>query len=106
MQNNESNSIRDRFSTFLAAKKLSQSKFARLTGYEQKNVSSFLTKKVKFPRIDLVVVLAKYFPELNLRWLLLGEGEMWVDPSVAIDKTSIQVLLKNQAEVLELLKAS
>jgi transcriptional regulator with XRE-family HTH domain len=100
------NQLRERLNQFLLEKNLSQSEFARQTGYHQKNISGFLTGTVKMPKVDLMVALATHFPELNLRWLLLGEGEMINSKTIEIDKNSIQTILEQQGEIFEYIKKS
>jgi transcriptional regulator with XRE-family HTH domain len=96
--------IKNRLETFLSSKELTQAEFSRITGYHPKNISGFLTGTVKLPKIDLVVALATHFPELNLRWLLLGEGEMINSKTIEIDKDSIQTILEQQGEIFEYIK--
>lgn len=96
--------IKDRLETFLIFKQLTQAEFSRITGYHPKNISGFLTGTVKMPKIDLMVALATHFSELNLRWLLLGEGEMINAQSIEIDKNSIQKILEQQGEIFEYIK--
>jgi transcriptional regulator with XRE-family HTH domain len=98
--------IKNRLETFLNSKDLTQAEFSRITGYHPKNISGFLTGTVKLPKIDLVVALATHFPELNLRWLLLGEGEMISSKTIEIDKDSIQTILEQQREIFEYIKKS
>jgi transcriptional regulator with XRE-family HTH domain len=96
--------IKNRFETFLNSKNLTQAEFSRITGYHPKNISGFLRGTVKMPKIDLVVVLATHFPELDLRWLLLGEGEMINSKTIEIDKNSIQTILEQQGKIFEYMK--
>jgi transcriptional regulator with XRE-family HTH domain len=98
--------IKNRLEAFLNSKELSQAEFARITSYHPKNISGFLTGTVKLPKIDLVVALATHFPELNLRWLLLGEGEMINSKTIEIDKNSIQTILEQQEGIFEYIKNS
>ena len=98
--------IKDRLENFLNSKELTQAEFSRITGYHPKNISGFLTGTVKMPKIDLMVALATHFPELNLRWLLLGEGEMINSKTIKIDKDSIQTILEQQGEIFEYIKKS
>ena len=98
--------IKDRLAFFLNSKQLTQAEFSRITGYHQKNISGFLTGTVKMPKIDLMVALATHFPELNLRWLLLGESEMINTKTIEIDKHSIQTILEQQGEIFEYIKIS
>jgi transcriptional regulator with XRE-family HTH domain len=69
--------ISDRFLHLLRVKKVSQKEFEDLSGIPQPTLSRFITGKVRSPKVELITALVQYFPELNLRWLLIGEGEMF-----------------------------
>jgi transcriptional regulator with XRE-family HTH domain len=93
--------VKNRFEFFLNSKDLTQAEFSRITSYHPKNISGFLTGTVKMPKIDFTIALATYFPELNLRWLLLGEGEMINLKTIEINKDSIEIILEQQRIILE-----
>ena len=85
----------ERFEQFLGMKRISQKDFAKRTGFPTYSLSKIITGTTKTPKIDLIIVLMQYFPELNLRWLLLEEGEMF------IDKTPISsTVFKNELDNL------
>ena len=101
--------VSDRFLYFLREKQLSQTDFGNTTGFPQYNLSRFIAGKVKSPKIELITALVQYFPELNLRWLLIGEGEMF---HAANDATILQLseqveklLLENEGLKGELMEA-
>jgi len=50
--------------------------FVKSTKYPQSNLSNYLKGRTKNPQLSLVIAIAGYFKELNLRWWLLGEGPM------------------------------
>lgn len=58
-------------------KEFSQKYFSDVTGFSEKNVSNIVKGLVLQPKSDFFVAIAQSFPELNLRWLLIGEGEMF-----------------------------
>ncbi len=68
-----------RLKFYFDSKKIQRKDFCQKTGYSEKNLSNALTGSVKLPRIDLIESLIRYDPNLNIRWLLLGEGEMMLN---------------------------
>ncbi len=104
--------ISHRFEIFLRAARVNQKEFAENTGYAQQSLSKFLTGTTKSPRIDLLVALATHYPKLDLRWLLLGEGEMWLSEerqAQQVDAVEIfqrnEILERENRDLRELLKA-
>lgn len=64
--------INQRFKQFIAFKGLSVSSFEKLCGF-----SNGYLKSVKIaPGIDKQKIISLNFPELNMGWLLTGEGPM------------------------------
>jgi hypothetical protein len=61
------------------------------------------------PRADLIVQVAVSFPDVNLRWLLLEEGEMFIDNQNG-DNLLLEIsrlkdeLLDSKNKVIELLE--
>ncbi len=71
--------ISERFEQFLGIKRISQKKFSEITGFPTYSLSKIITGRTNIPKIDFIIALMEHFPELNLRWLLLGEGEMFTN---------------------------
>lgn len=69
--------LSDRFNLFLRDKGVSQKEFSDTTGYLRQSLSKIVTGKTKMPKSDFIIALMKSYPDLNLKWLLLGEGEMY-----------------------------
>ncbi len=65
---------------------VNQKDLAAQIDYPRTNLSNFVNGNVKSPKIDLIVALANNFPQLNLNWLLTGEGEMWKEDYVKSGK--------------------
>lgn len=65
-------SVKERLTEFLKVKQISKSEFARRIGVSNAYITSMRVsiQPEKAQRIALT------FPELNMQWLLLGEGEM------------------------------
>lgn len=94
--------INDRFLLFLREKRISQKEFCEKTGYLRQSLSKFITGTTKLPKIDWVIGLLEQYPELNMRWLLLGEGEMWLDTPISKVEDSEQIkALKNENRMLQ-----
>ncbi len=70
-------SIASRLKNFIQHKELSTSAFSRALKYKscEKIARLFRTKGAK-PSVDIVADIAHQFSELNIRWLLTGEGDM------------------------------
>ena len=113
--------INTRFEIFLREAKTNQKEFAKKTGYSQQSLSKFITGGTKSPKLDLLVAVAEYYPTFNLRWLLLGEGELWLDGNnnlnteqastlfqehqlLTQENDNLKKLLKAKEEIIELLK--
>jgi len=41
------------------------------------SLSKFLSGNTANPGINLLILIAKNFPEVNINWLMLCDGEMW-----------------------------
>jgi transcriptional regulator with XRE-family HTH domain len=96
--------IHERFKKFLHHKELSQSEFSQITGYKERTLSNFLTGRVKYPKVDLIDAVIRYFPELNLFWLFTGEGEMFTT-SENYNLNNEKLKLENAELKNELIKA-
>lgn len=58
-----------------------QKNFSDATGYSERNLSNVLNGRTKNPGIDLLTAISSHFPNVNLKWLLHGEGEMYTNRS-------------------------
>ena len=70
--------INQRFSNLLHAEKINQKKFCEITRMSDRTISNIVNGRTKFPKSDFFEAVAHYFPKVNLRWLVLGEGEMYL----------------------------
>ena len=64
--------IKDRLVTYLKTKRINNSEFARLMGVSNAYVSSMR----KGPSPEVVALLKEKFDDLNIEWLMTGEGSM------------------------------
>ncbi|WP_341842557.1 hypothetical protein [Chitinophaga caseinilytica] len=70
-------SIASRLKNFIQHKQLSTSAFTRILEYKscEKIARLFRSEGAK-PSVDIVADIANRFADLNIRWLLTGEGNM------------------------------
>ncbi len=69
-----------RIAKILKEKALSNKAFAELLGIQRSGVSHLLSGRNK-PSIDFVIKLINQFPEISMKWLILGKGEMYSTPT-------------------------
>ena len=77
----------DRFLLLMREEGLNQTTFSEKTGFTRTTLSNFINGNVKTPKIDLLEAVAKHYPHWNLRWILLGTGEMFFTPGMEIIAT-------------------
>ena len=68
----DNTSVKDRLTSYLSTKKISKSEFGRTIGVS----TSFVTAIRKSIQPDKVASIAQNYPDLNIQWLLTGEGTM------------------------------
>lgn len=66
----------DRINLILAAKNLTAKQFAEEIGIQPSGMSHILSGRNN-PSLDFVMKVMRRYPEINLYWLLNGEGEMY-----------------------------
>lgn len=59
-------------------KNISQPKLGAASGVHKNTIQKMLANNTE-PSIKVVIGLKKLFPNLSFEWLILGEGEMWVE---------------------------
>lgn len=67
-----SSTVRERLTEYLKVKKISKSAFGRAIGAS----SAFVTSIQKTIGADKIQAITLNYPDLNIEWLLTGEGEM------------------------------
>lgn len=78
--------IVSRLVTFRDYKGLSNSQFADTAGIPRPTLSQFLNGRNKRMSDDLTAKIHTAFPELNIMWLLFGEGNMVNDENIEISE--------------------
>lgn len=78
-----------RLETILKELGITQNNFAKLVGISQAYVSLMLSGK-KSISYSVIQNITKYLPQVNIKWLLLGEGEMFIEQkSEEVQKSDI-----------------
>lgn len=57
----------------------SQTKFARAINISVHTIAGLINRGAQYVRSDTLDAILKGYPNLNARWLISGEGEMWMD---------------------------
>ena len=70
-------SVLDRLEEIRTAKGLNKSQFEKVLGKSTGYVNT-LKKQGSLPSIDVLMRISDNYPEVDLRWLLTGEGEMMI----------------------------
>lgn len=89
-------SIAMRIKEIRKEKKLTQVEFAKTLGVSQSGVSQY-EKGQRSPDSAFYALFAKAFPDLNLHWLITGEGEMYqqlyeIDASILDDVITLPIV--------------
>lgn len=59
--------------------------FAKQINVQRQKVSNVLEGKFE-PKADILISISIAFPKLNTRWLLTGEGEMWIERELQVSE--------------------
>ena len=86
--------MKDRLNAIIEKKGLSATKFATLINANPSAISHLLKGRNK-PGYDLLVNIAKAFPDISMDWLLTGKGEMYTDAENAEKRESIKNMVSN-----------
>lgn len=87
-------SMKDRLNAIIEEKGLSATKFATLINANPSAISHLLKGRNK-PGYDLLVNIARAFPDISMDWLLTGKGEMYTDAENAEKRESIKNMVSN-----------
>ena len=85
LQNNRP--MQERLNQIIEKKGLTATKFAAMIGVNASTISHILAGRNK-PGFDIINNIAKTFPDLNLTWLITGNGSMDNSP-VQKEKSSV-----------------
>jgi transcriptional regulator with XRE-family HTH domain len=68
--------MKDRLTQLLEKKKISPAEFADMIGVQRSNVSHILNGRNN-PGFSFIQKVLESFPDLNPRWLIMGEGDIF-----------------------------
>lgn len=68
--------IKDRFKMVMDREKLTAGAFAESIGVAQATISHILGPRNKYPSTEVILRLHQRYNDINLEWLLTGEGAM------------------------------
>lgn len=69
-------SIKDRFKMIMEREKLTAGAFAESIGVAQATISHILGPRNKYPSTEVILRLHQRYSDINLEWLLTGQGSM------------------------------
>ena len=91
----------DRINLILKAKNLTSRQFAEEIGIQPSGMSHILSGRNR-PSLDFVMKVVTRYPEIDIKWLTLGEGEMYVAPySMPVSTTTARPAEPVQARQME-----
>lgn len=96
--------IGQRFTLFIKKKNISQKIFSKTTSIAEKTVSNIANDNTRNPKSDFFAATLRHYPELSIRWLILGEGEMWLPEGGATVGTGKVDIEKELADLKHKLK--
>lgn len=100
----ENQNVKDRLKQFIMFKNISTREFERQIGVSY----GFIGNMSKSTSPDKVIKISHQFPELNMTWLLTGEGEMLRTdsrPEQDDDRNSLLATIASQQKTIERLTA-
>lgn len=75
--------MKERLMKLMRAEGISAIKLAEITGVQPSTISHIMSGRNN-PRFDFLTALVAHYPKLNARWLILGEGNMYL-PEASVD---------------------
>ena len=76
--------VKDRIKFLMDSVKMSQQDFARILGITPGSLSGILNERTK-PTNKHTLAIHKAFPDININWLLFGEGDMYSENNTTND---------------------
>jgi transcriptional regulator with XRE-family HTH domain len=101
--------IGERFALILKKKGVTQKSFSERTKYSEQAISKIIKGQTQSPKADLIAQIAVSLPDVNLRWLLIAEGDMFNDnqngDNLILENSRLKdELLDSKNKVIELLE--
>lgn len=95
MEESDKSPVLDRLVQFMNSTGLSSSQFADTTGIPRPSLSQMLHGRNKSVNNQVLAKLNAAFPNLNILWLLFGQGEMLTNPNIETSEP------QNEAKIAE-----
>lgn len=90
--------MKDRIRQIMEAKKMTQQAFANYIGLSTASLSSIFNDRTR-PTLNTVEAIKNKFPNININWLMFGDGPMFNDEGNADDKNPDNGVRGNQHEL-------
>ena len=103
-------SIGERLAILLKEKGITQKAFSKKIEYREQSISNLIRGHTKNSNTDLMARTARFFPDVNLRWLIVGAAEMLKERMSIAEETQQQLndlLIENSKlkdKIIELLE--
>ncbi len=81
------NEMKDRIRQIMEAQQMTQQSFANFIGLSTASLSSIFNDRTK-PTLNTVEAIKKKFPNINIGWLMFGEGSMYDDENKGSDRVA------------------
>ena len=72
--------VRERISQIIEIKKLNKNSFSKKVGIQPQTLHHILKGRQTYPSYQVLEKIALTFTDINLRWLITGEGSMILPP--------------------------
>lgn len=90
--------IKDRFKMIMEREKLTAGAFAESIDVAQATISHILGARNKYPSTEVILKLHKRYNDINLEWLLTGEGNMSNDSTTHNNSSEYPLLFAENAK--------
>jgi len=87
----------DRIKKLMENEQMSSSQFADEINLQRSSLSHVLSGRNK-PSLDFVMKIKQRFTEVNLHWLIFGNGAMFDRPNVVMENISVPLKTSTQIE--------
>ncbi len=90
--------IKDRFKMIMDREKLTAGAFAESIGVAQATISHILGPRNKYPSTEVILRLHQRYSDINLEWLLTGQGNMSNTSNIQNSSSSIESTVNSEME--------
>ncbi|BCI63118.1 XRE family transcriptional regulator [Coprobacter secundus] len=94
--------VRERISQIIEIKKLNKNSFSKKVGIQPQTLHHILKGRQTYPSYQVLEKIALTFTDINLRWLITGEGNMILPPQQTFQYKELEEELPSQTSDLPL----